>query len=250
MNNKKLTFSVVLLAVGLYSVIATHHTWVSLLGLAATIAGFWLLRQSILERRKAKEANQYQRLEPQQADQDKPTDDHKTAADPTETASQVQKQDTEPAQHTETVPEAKAVDDPEMETIRSNAMLTLIKYVMEVDTMVRMGTTQDPQKVSVDNEHLIFYRKAKDEATMQTIRMMPEMMANLAMIQMMRHENIHDVVDATYFTGKGIKTVWTDNQGETAEMVFPHVSFDRVFEETNHKPDRKRFLTKPDNIFG
>lgn len=244
MNNKKIIISTLLFAVGLIATITTKHTVISLIGIAVAVVGLWMLRKAIVERRKAKTSQNYQRLDTENAETDNAT------ANPTNDSTKEKEEkrvnSIEPANEE---PKNEPVD-PEMETIHKNAMLTLIKYVMEVDSMVRMGISQEPQKVTVDQEYLIFVRKAKDKATMDTIKMMPEMMANLAMMQMMRHENIHDVVDAAYFTGKSIKTIWVDDNDEKTEMVFPHVSFERVFEETNHTPDKTRFLTPPKNIFG
>lgn len=243
MNNKKIIISTFLFAVGLIATIATKHTFISIIGIVVAFVGLWMLRKAVVERRKNEASKHYQRLDTDSAETDKTTatvnsDIHNTT-----------EQKTDSAEASNDIPKNEP-KDPEMETVYKNAMLTLIKYVMEVDSMARMGMSEDPQKVSVDDQYLIFYRKAKDRGTMDTVKMMPEMMANLAMMEMVRHENVHDVVDAAYFTGKSVKTIWVDDNGAQAEMVFSHVSFDRIFAETNHTPDKTRFLTSPKNIFG
>lgn len=244
MKNKKMIISTLLFALGIIATVITNQTVVSVLGIMVAVVGLWMLRKSIVERRQSKDSAHYQRLNTEETETG-----HSTDTVPDDTPDQREEKKEESPEPTNERQKNEAVD-PEMETVYKNAMLTLIKYVMEVDTMVRMGTIQDPQKVTVDQENLIFVRKAKDRSTMDTIKMMPEMMANLAMMQMMRHDNIHDVVDAAYFTGKNVKTIWVYDNDEKAEMVFPHISFERVFEETNHTPDKTRFLTPPKNIFG
>ena len=242
MNNKKIITSTFLFALGLIATIATKHTVISIIGIVVAVVGLWMLRKAVVERRKDETSKHYQRIDTDGTEADKAPDTVNSVID---NDTEQKKESVEAADIPKNEPK-----DPEMETVYKNAMLTLIKYVMEVDSMARMGMSDDPQKVSVDDQHLIFYRKAKDRGTMDTVRMMPEMMANLALMQMVHHENVHDVVDAAYFTGKSVKTIWVDDNGAQAEMVFSHVSFDRIFAETNHTPDKTRFLTPPKNIFG
>lgn len=230
--------------------VTARQSVLSVIGIALAVIGLWMLRKAIVEQRKAKEGTNYQRLDPDSDTVQKAAEAQADGPQPNETEGPAPSTETQTSGTDDTTADGPKEEPSEMETIRNNATLTLIKYALEVDTMVRMGTSDDPRKVTVSNDYLIFERKAKDQTTMNTIKMMPEMMANLAMVQMLRHENILDVVDAVYFTGKGIKTVWVGDDDERTEMVFAHASFDRVFEDCGHTPDKTRFLSKPKNIFG
>ena len=155
MNNKNIIISTLLFAVGLVATIITKHTVISLIGIVVAVVGLWMLRKAIVERRKNEASKHYQRLDTDSAEADKTTDTANSDLNNEEIA-----QKTESAEVADDIPKNEP-EDPEKETILKNAMLTLIKYIMEVDSMVRMGMSEDPQKVTLDDQYLISSERRK-----------------------------------------------------------------------------------------
>ena len=140
---------------GLVATIITKHTVISLIGIVVAVVGLWMLRKAIVERRKNEASKHYQRLDTDSAEADKTTDTANSDLNNEEIA-----QKTESAEVADDIPKNEP-EDPEKETILKNAMLTLIKYIMEVDSMVRMGMSEDPQKVTLDDQYLISSERRK-----------------------------------------------------------------------------------------